>query len=341
MRRLGRIRDSTVGALLMAAVVSGCTPRGADPALRDVRIALSRDGITWLPIYIAQSLGYYREEGLSISISDVAGLSKGMEALLGGSVDVAASTPTLAVQVAAEGRPVQTFLSFSARPSIALVVAPAARAAIHSVSDLEGRRVGVSSPGSPTHLMVNYALVTNGVSPAQVSTISIAAGAASIAALEHRQVDAAALVGSAITVMEQRYPDLRILVDMRTAEGVEKAFGSATFPSATLDATEEWLKDNNEAARRFVRATLKGMRWMRSHSPEEARTHIPEALRTTDASGDVAAIRLAQRNLSPDGAMPADGFDLARRVVAAANEKVRARPLDLTKLFTNEFVRQP
>jgi NitT/TauT family transport system substrate-binding protein len=341
MRHVGRIRDFTAGALLTAAVVSGCTPRGADPALRDVRIALSRDGITWLPIYIAQSLGYYREEGLSISISDVAGLSKGMEALLGGSVDVAASTPTLAVQVAAEGRPVQTFLSFSARPSIALVVAPAARASIHSVSDLEGRRVGVSSPGSPTHLMVNYALVSNGVSPAQVSTISIAAGAASIAALEHGQVDAAALVGSAITVMEQRYADLRILVDMRTAEGVEKAFGSATFPSATLDATEAWLKGNNEAARRFVRATLKGMQWMRSHSPEEVRTHIPEALRMPEASGDIAAIRLTQRNLSADGAMPADGFEIARRVVAASNEKVRAIPLDLTKLFTNELIRQP
>ena len=174
-----------------------------------------------------------------------------------------------------------------------------------------------------------------------MSTISIAAGAASIAALEHGQVDAAALVGSAITVMEERYPDLRILVDMRTAEGTEKAFGSATFPSATLDATREWLKDNNETARRFVRATLKGMQWMRSHSPEEVRTHIPEALRMPDASGDIAAIRLAQRNLSADGVMPADGFELARRVVAASNEKVRATPLDLTKLFTNEFVRQP
>ena len=334
-------RHLTLCALLAGNALLGCTTRETDPAVRQVRIALSRDGITWLPTYIAQSLGYYQEEGLTVSISDVAGLSKGMEALLGGSVDVAGSTPTLTLQVAAKGRPVQTFLSFYTRPSLALVVAPAARAEIHSVSDLKGRLVGVSSPGSPTHLMVNYTLVSNGVSPEQVSTISIAAGAASIAALEHRQVDAAALVGSAITVMEQRYPDLRILVDMRTPEGTEKAFGSATFPSATLDATREWLKDDNQAAHRFARATLKGMGWMRSHSPEEVRTHIPEALRMPDASGDIAAIRLSQRNLSPDGVMPADSFELARRVVAASNERVRATPLDLTKLFTNEFVRQP
>jgi NitT/TauT family transport system substrate-binding protein len=315
--------------------------RGADPAVRDVRIALSRDSIAWLPIYITQSLGYYRDEGLALSISDVAGLSKGMEALLGGSVEVAGSTATLTVQVAAEGRPVRTFLSFYTRPSLALVVAPNARAEIRSISDLKGRHVGVSSPGSPTHLMVNYALISNGVAPDQVSTISIAAGAASIAALERQQVDAAALVGSAITVMEQRYPDLRILVDLRTAEGTTQAFGVGTFPSGTLDATAAWLKDDHEAAHRFVRATLKGMRWMRGHSPEELRTHIPEALRMPDASGDIAAIRLSQRNLSPDGMMAADDFDLARRVVAASNEKVRATPLDLTTLFTNEFVRQP
>ena len=101
--------------------------RGVDPAVRDVRIALSRDSIAWLPIYVAQSLGYYQDEGLTISISDVAGLSKGMEALLGGSVDVAGfDGDTLLVQVAAEGRPVRTFLSFYTRPSLALVVAPQA-----------------------------------------------------------------------------------------------------------------------------------------------------------------------------------------------------------------------
>ena len=328
-------------AWLTGSALVGCSTRAVDPAVRDVRIALSRDSIAWLPIYIAESLGFYQEERLRIRISDVAGLSKGMEALMGGSVDVAGSTATLTVQVAAEGRPVQTFLSFYERPSMALVVAPRARAEIRSVADLKGRHVGVSSPGSPSHLMVNYALTLNGVAPDQVSTTTIAAGASSIAALEHGQIDAAALVSSAITVMEQRYPDLRILVDMRTAESAERAFGSATFPSATLDANPQWLKDHRDTARRFVHASLKGLQWMRSHSPEEVRAHIPEVLRSTDASNDIAAIRLAQRNLSPDGMTPADGFDFARRVVAAANEKVRVTPLELSKLFTNEFVRQP
>ena len=128
----------------MAASLAGCTSRSSGPAVKTVRIALSRDAITWLPVHLAQALGYYREEGLALTFTDVAGLSKGMEALLGGSVDVAASTSMLIVQLAAEGRDVRGFITFYTFPNYALVVAPAAASTIHSVADLKGRRVGVT-----------------------------------------------------------------------------------------------------------------------------------------------------------------------------------------------------
>ena len=177
--------------------------------MKTVRIALSRDAITWLPVHLAQALGYYREAGLALTFTDVAGLSKGMEALLGGSVDVAASTSMLIVQLAAEGRDVRGFITFYTFPNYALVVAPAAASTIHSVADLKGRRVGVTSPGSPTQMLMNYSLVSHGLSPADVSTVTISTGAASLAAIERGQVDAAAVVGSAAAVLEQRYPASR------------------------------------------------------------------------------------------------------------------------------------
>jgi hypothetical protein len=60
-----------------------------------------------------------------------------------------------------------------------------------------------------------------------------------------------------------------------------------------------------------------------------------------DSEGDLEAIRLSQRNLSHDGAMPLDGLDTARKVLAASNEKVRTGTVDLSKLYTNEFVLRP
>ena len=58
---------------VMAASLAGCTSRSSGPPVKTVRIALPRDAITWLPVHLAQSLGYYREEGLALAFSDVAG----------------------------------------------------------------------------------------------------------------------------------------------------------------------------------------------------------------------------------------------------------------------------
>ena len=63
--------------VVAASALLGCQRAGTGPPVREVRIALSRDAITWLPVLLAQSRGYYKEEGLSLAVSDVAGLSKG------------------------------------------------------------------------------------------------------------------------------------------------------------------------------------------------------------------------------------------------------------------------
>ena len=85
-------------------------------------MALSADAIALLPIHLAQKLGFYQQKNLSLVVSDVAGLSKGMERLLGGSADVAGATNMLAIQVAIEVRSVQRFWTLYSVPYYALVV---------------------------------------------------------------------------------------------------------------------------------------------------------------------------------------------------------------------------
>ena len=116
-------RASTV-CILVAAVAAFANCARSSDAPTEVRIALPRDGINWLPVLIAQAHGYDREEGLTLRVSDVAGMSKGMEALLGGSVDVAASNLGQVIQVAAEGADVRCFMSLSRRMVAVLAVAP-------------------------------------------------------------------------------------------------------------------------------------------------------------------------------------------------------------------------
>jgi NitT/TauT family transport system substrate-binding protein len=264
------------------------------PGTREVRVALSIDAISWLPIRLARSLGYASQEGISITISEVAGLSKGMEALLGGSADVTPGGLAQAIQVATKGRAVRCFFVLYSRPSLSLAVAPSMAARVRTIRDLRGRRVGVPSPGSPTHQFLNFLLASHGLSPADVSVVSVGTGASSIAALEHSKVEAAVLVASGITTFERRHPSTALLADTRTAEGARQIFGVTNVLMSGLDAREDWLRANPETVRRFVRAVKKGMQWMASHSAEEVRATIPETSRMPDAEADLDAIRLSR-----------------------------------------------
>ncbi len=301
-----------------------------------MRLAIHQDPIAFLPVRVAQTLGYYAEEGLAVETSEVVGGAKAIQALLGGSVDVAAASMSDAVQLAVEGRDVRGFLLLYTRPTAALVVAPSQSGSIRTISDLKGRTVGVSAPGSASHQILNFLLVSSGLSVDAVSTVSVGMSASSVAALEHGTVDAAVLLGSAIAAFERRQRGTRFLVDLRGATDTLQVFGSEVFPSLGLMAEQRWLRANGDTARRLVRAVMRGMRWVREHAAEEVRAMIPESARMTVES-DLQAIRQMQTVLSPDGLMPAGSPSLIERFVAASNPKVKAGQIDIAGIYTSEF----
>jgi len=322
--------------LLLAIALLSC--HGSRPAARvaTVRIAIHREPIAFLPVRVAQTLGYFEAEGLAVELSEVAGGTKAIEALLGGSVDVAAASMSDVVQLAAEGRDVRGFLVLYTRPSSVLAVAPALSGTIRTIRDLRGHTVGVSTPGSWTHQFLNFLLVTNDLSPEDVSTVSVGMSASSVAALEHGTVDAAVLLASAVTAFEERHTSGPFIADTRTLAGARQVFGSETFPSLSLVAEDRWLRANADTAQRVARAVKKGMRWVRDGPAEQVRQMIPDAARMSEKA-DLQAIQRMQQGLSTDGLMPEGSAELVEKFVAVSNPKVRAAHIDTARIYTNEF----
>ena len=80
-----------------AGVVLLCAARVAN-ADEKVRVAISNFSASYIPMHIAQKRGFYTEEGLSVEIILMAGLTS-TRALIGNSVEFgSASNPTAAVQ---------------------------------------------------------------------------------------------------------------------------------------------------------------------------------------------------------------------------------------------------
>lgn len=320
-------------AALICCFLASC---GARPGSTIVRLALQPPSTNNYPSHLAQWLGFYQQEGLDVTISQIAGASKVLEALVGASADVAGGVYEQTIQMAAEDRDIVSFVSLLRSPNFAIVAMPGR--AVKSVGDLKGKMAGVSSVGSPSQFYLNHLLLAAGIQPAEVSTSSVGMGATAVAAVERGQVDAATLFGSAITALESRRPDLVILADTRTPGGLRAVFGVDDYPASCLLARGEWLRDHPETARRMARAVLRSLAWIREHSPEEILARIPAESRAGDPAAEIAAIKLAKPMYSVDGRIRPDSAEAVRKVLAGSIDRVRDAKIDLGRTYTNEFL---
>src|SRR5260370_19476185 len=102
-------------------------------------------------------------------------------------------------------------------------------------------------------------------------------GAPSLAALERGRVSAAVADLVTISWLKRRYPNLILLADTSTQEGMRRIFGSETSYQYTLCASPEWLRRNRDAARRIAPAIVRTLQWIPSHSPAHCGGSSPHA----------------------------------------------------------------
>jgi NitT/TauT family transport system substrate-binding protein len=171
-----------------------------------------------------------------------------------------------------------------------------------------------------------------------VSITGIGLGPTSVAAFERGKIDAGVLAGSGATIVQRHFPNLNVLADTRTAEGVEQLFRTEIYPAHDLIASTEWLRRNRVVAGKLAQSVLRAMRWMSEHSPEEIRDKMPAQYRAADQAADVDALREIIPMLSPDGRLSDFGAEVVRTTLAASSEKVRNASIDLTQTYTSEFI---
>ena len=122
-RSMNHRRRDVLCALLGGTVL---TARAwtAEPQRRKVTIAVGgKAALYYLPLTLAERLGYFRDAGLDVRILDFAGGAKALQAMMGGSADVVAGGFDHVVILRARGQKLQAFVLQVATPSLALGVA--------------------------------------------------------------------------------------------------------------------------------------------------------------------------------------------------------------------------
>jgi NitT/TauT family transport system substrate-binding protein len=312
---------------------------GAAFAQTKVTIAVGGAGcLCYLPTMLAQQLGEYKKNGLDVELINFKGGSQALTAVLGGSADVVSGYFDHCVNLAAKNQPLEAFVVYDRFPGLALVVAPK-QTAITGIKDLAGKKVGVSAPGSSTDFFLKYLLSKNGVDPNSVAVIGIGLEATAIAAMEQGTVDAAVMLDPAITLLQGKNKDLKILSDTRTQKDTIDVFGGE-YPGGALYSRSDWITRHEKETQALTNAIVATLKWLASHSPEEVMAKMPDDLVGADKALYLAALKNTMPMYSTTGRMDPKGAEAVLAVFSQSVPEVAKAHIDLSKTYTNRFVDQ-
>lgn len=292
----------------------------------------------YLPLTVAEQLGYFKDEGLQVEISDFAGGSKALQAMVGGSADVVSGAYEHTISMQAKGQPITAFVLQGRAPQIVMVVSNKTMPNYRSVADLKGKKIGVSAPGSSTSMMANFVLAKGGLKPSDVSFIGVGTSAGALSAMRSGQIDAMANLDPVITMLEQK-KEVRVIADTRTLKDTNAVFGGP-MPAATLYAPQAFLQKYPNTTQALTNAMVRSLKWLQKAGPSDIIKVVPESYLLGDRALYIDAFSKVREALSPDGTFPAAGPKTALTTLQAFQPELADKNIDLAKTYTNEFVKK-
>jgi len=326
--------------LALGAAVIALTAN-AQAALEKPKVHIAVGGkaaFYYLPLTIAEQLGYFKAEGLDVTISDFAGGSQSLRAVVGGSADVVSGAYEHTINMQAKKQMLQCFALMGRAPQLSVGVATAKAKAYKSGKDLKGMKIGVSAPGSSTNMLVNQLLAKDGLKPTDVSIVGVGTGAGAIAALKSGQIDAISNTDPVMTKLEQDGA-VKIVADTRTLKGTEQVFGGP-MPAACLYAPIAFVRNNPNTTQALTNAIVRADKWLQHASPQDILNTVPESYLLGDKALYLFAYSKVKEAFSPDGYIADAGPKTTLKVLPGFNPEVKPSEIKLELTYTNEFVKK-
>ena len=311
----------------------------AAPEKQKVTIAVGgKAALYYLPLTLAERLGYFKDEGLDVQILDFAGGAKSLQAMMGGSADVVAGGFDHVIILRARGQKLQGFVQLVATPSLVLGVSKARAPTYRSPRDLKGMKVGVTAPGSSTHIFLNHLLASVGLGPDDVAVIGVGTGPTAVAAMRSGQIDAIVNVEPAISLLE-RAGAISVMIETMSEAGSRAVFGEM-LPAGSLYTKEAFIRENPQTAQALATAIVRALKWLQKASADDVLRVVPADYTLGDRAIYVAALERSRPGYSKDGLISPSGAAALYQVLRKSDPAVQGTgSMDVTQAYENRFVR--
>ena len=279
---------------LAAAVVLAVTalPMGVFAAKKDsteeklTKVTLNEvaHSIFYAPQYVAIEEGYFKDEGLDLTLVTGFGADKTMTAVISGEADIGFMGAEASVYAYQEGATdaVVNFAQLTQRAGNFLV----AREEMPDFKweDLKDKKVLGGRKGGMPEMVFEYILRKNGLDPQKDLTID-------------QSIDfgytAAAFTGDTSADFTVEFEPSATALEKEGAGYVVASLGvdSGYVPYTSYSAKTSYMEKNPEIIQKFTNALQKGMEYVQSHTPEEIAEVIAPQFAETDLHTVTAIVK--------------------------------------------------
>lgn len=264
-----------VGLVLLGGLVVGCGENGDDGGegggtdSAELTLAFPADGFaTTYPFVLAEELGYFEEEDLTVNTEVADGSSGAIQQVIAGNADAGLGAASAWLSAASTGQDVRALYTTQYR-NIFTIAVPA-DAGLESIEDLEGTTIAVSDLAGGEVPLLRGLLREAGVRGSDYEFVAAGEGAAiTVDALRSGRVDAYSSNVYDVAAVEAAGIELNTILP-EVAE---------TFPGNSVVVTSETLDQDRDALIGLLRGASKAVAFV-NENPDEAydilAEHVPE-----------------------------------------------------------------
>jgi NitT/TauT family transport system substrate-binding protein len=315
-----------ITSLLLSLLLTGCAPAGAAP-LTKVSLPVGYiPNVQFAPLYVAIDKGYYKAEGLDVSI-DYSMESDNVQLVGAGKLQFALVSGEQVLLGRAKSLPVVYVMAWYQKFPVGISAPVAAN--ITKPADLKGKRIGIPGLFGASYIGARALLAAGGLTEKDVTLDAI--GYNQVEALAAGREDAAV-----VYVTNEPIQLAALGKPVRTLAVSDYL----QLVSNGLITNEQTLKDHPDLVRKLVRATLKGIQDTLAN-PDEAYTislKYVENLSKADTAVQkkILAASLDLWKTDMPGYTDPQAWTNMQKVLLDMG--LLSQPLDLSKAYSNEYL---
>ncbi len=274
-----KIFSIVFAALLLLLPLSACEKKDG---LTTLKINEVTHSIFYAPMYLADSMGFFEEEGIEIELTNGGGADKVMAAVLSGDADIGFCGPEAALYVLAGGSTdVPTVFGQLTKRDGSFLVSRTDEPDFEW-SDLEGKEILAGRKGGVPAMTFEYILNQNGLyDGVNVDLNFDVAFDLMTAAFEGGTADYC-------TMFEPVASEYEAAGKGYVVASVGEASGEV--PYTCYMAMSSWLEDNEDTARAFLKAMTKAIKYVNEHSSEEVAPYLQGQFASTSLESIAVAL---------------------------------------------------